>query len=169
MAEATKPAGRLVAPEAPLTVPTEQAWRAMSLEERLDFQVAINAALSVPASRMSEGRPHKKAKSSAIDALGLHFKTIGRTVYLAEESLEARADRAEAKAKQARADADQALAGLREGLLAILDVRRIPCPDEARVRVESCAEPSTLRQWLVRAKTVVSVDELFAAAPPGRA
>ena len=34
---------------------------------------------------MSEGRPHKKAKTRAIDLLGLHFKAMGRLIYLAEE------------------------------------------------------------------------------------
>jgi Uma2 family endonuclease len=305
MANATKPAGALVfSPEAsPLAVPTAEAWRAMTPAEHLAFHVKINAALSVPAELMSEGRPHQKAKSRAIDALGLHFRTIGRIVYLAEEmaveypgeqafcpdilavldveqpeddermawavvdegkgpdfvlevlhrgdrdkdlveNVERYAhllipeyfvyDRArqhihgwhlvpgasryerkvpqlghyrssvlgldlavigdnlrflvgeaplpvsadligrlrgiqenlEAKAEQAEAKAEQALAGLREALLTILDVRGIPCPDQARARVETCAEPSTLRQWLVRAKTAAGVEEVFAAAPP---
>jgi Uma2 family endonuclease len=34
---------------------------------------------------MGEGRPHKKAKTRTLDALGLHFKATGRAVYLAEE------------------------------------------------------------------------------------
>lgn len=57
----------------------------MTPEARLRFQVEINAALTTPAGLMSEGQPHRRAKARAIDALGLHFKTIGRTVYLAEE------------------------------------------------------------------------------------
>jgi Uma2 family endonuclease len=299
-------------------VPTVEEWRAMSPEQRLDFQVAINAALTLPADLMSEGRPHQKAKSRAIDALDLHFKTIGRMVYLAEElavlypgekgfspdvlavldvaqpeddermawvvadegkgpdfvlevlhrgdrdkdlvenveryahlripeyfvydrarqqihgyrlpapsasryqrimpqlghyrsnvlgldlailddnlrflsgeatlpvsadligrlrgiqeSLEAKAERAQAKAEQAEAKAeqaegqvDEALAGLREGLMTILDVRGVPCPDEARARIESCGEPSVLRQWLARARTAASVDEVLGRARP---
>jgi Uma2 family endonuclease len=67
------------------TVPTVEAWRAMTSAERLDFQVRVNEALSDPAVVMSEGRPHKKTKTRALDALGLHFKTTGRVVYLAEE------------------------------------------------------------------------------------
>jgi Uma2 family endonuclease len=67
------------------TVPTAEAWRAMTPEQRLDFQVEVNAALSDPAVVMSEGRPHKKAKTRALDALNLHFKATGRVVYLAEE------------------------------------------------------------------------------------
>jgi Uma2 family endonuclease len=67
------------------TVPTADVWHAMTPEQRLDFQVKILDALSDPASLMSEGRPHKKAKARAIDALNLHFKATGRVVYLAEE------------------------------------------------------------------------------------
>jgi Uma2 family endonuclease len=67
------------------TVPTAEAWRALTPAARLDFQVRVNDALSDPAALMSEGRPHKKTKTRAIDALGLHFKTLGRVVYLAEE------------------------------------------------------------------------------------
>jgi Uma2 family endonuclease len=67
------------------TVPTAEAWRAMTATQRLDFQMQILDALSDPALLMTEGRPHKKAKSRAVDALGLHFKATGRVVYLAEE------------------------------------------------------------------------------------
>ena len=68
------------------------------------------------------------------------------------------------KAHQAQEQAEQALAiGLREGLLAILDARGISCPDEARAHIESCTEPSTLRRWLARAKTLSLVEEIFSA------
>lgn len=67
------------------TVPTVEAWRAMTPTQRLDFQLRVLDALSDPAAAMSEGRPHKKAKSRALDALNLHFRTIGRVIYLAEE------------------------------------------------------------------------------------
>ncbi len=53
--------------------------------ERERFLVQINDALSDPHRTMSEGRPHKKAKSRAVDMLGLHFKAMGRVIYLAEE------------------------------------------------------------------------------------
>jgi Uma2 family endonuclease len=45
----------------------------------------MNEALTEAAQLMSEGQPHKKAKSRAMDLLGLHFKAKGRDVYLAEE------------------------------------------------------------------------------------
>ncbi|MEZ4310086.1 MAG: Uma2 family endonuclease [Polyangiaceae bacterium] len=61
------------------------AWRAMTPQARLDFQIRVIDALNAAADVMGEGRPHKKAKTRTLDALGLHFKAIGRTVYLAEE------------------------------------------------------------------------------------
>lgn len=67
------------------TVPTVEAWRAMTPEARLRFQIEVNSLLGDPVAVMSEGRPHKKAKARAIDALSLHFKAIGRIIYLAEE------------------------------------------------------------------------------------
>ena len=69
----------------PVIAPTEEAWRAMSPAERESFLVRVLDALSDPASAMTEGRRHKKAKTRTIDALGLHFSAIGRAVYLAEE------------------------------------------------------------------------------------
>src|SRR4051812_29844065 len=82
---ATTVSERIEPPGSPLAVPTTEVWRAMTPEERLDFQVRILDALSDPQCRMSEGRPHKRAKSRALDALHLHFRTTGRVIYLAEE------------------------------------------------------------------------------------
>jgi Uma2 family endonuclease len=77
---------RKAPPAPPLpTVPTIEAWRAMTSDERMRFQVEVNASLTAAAELMSEGVPHKRAKARTIDALGLHFKTIGRAIYLAEE------------------------------------------------------------------------------------
>lgn len=57
----------------------------MSPAARERFLIEVNTALSDPLVTMSEGRPHKKAKSRAVDMLGLHFKAMGRVIYLAEE------------------------------------------------------------------------------------
>ncbi len=65
--------------------PSEERWREMSAIERERFIVSVNEALSDPLVAMSEGRPHKKAKSRALDMLGLHFRALGRRIYLAEE------------------------------------------------------------------------------------
>jgi Uma2 family endonuclease len=57
----------------------------MTPEARERFLVEVNTALSDVSIVMSEGRPHKRAKSRAADMLGLHFKKMGRVVYVAEE------------------------------------------------------------------------------------
>lgn len=81
---ALTPVPKLVPMPVPVT-PSEERWRQMSQDERERFIVAVNIALSDPVITMSEGRPHKKAKSRAIDMLGLHFRAMGRHIYLAEE------------------------------------------------------------------------------------
>ncbi len=65
--------------------PTEEEWRAMSPAERERRVMEIVDALQDPQRAMSEGRRHKRAKSEAVDALSLHFRTTGRVIYLAEE------------------------------------------------------------------------------------
>lgn len=73
-------------PRRPVPVaPTEERWRAMTQPERDSFLEEVNDILSDPPIAMSEGRPHKKAKSRALDMLGLHFRAMGKRVYLAEE------------------------------------------------------------------------------------
>lgn len=57
----------------------------MSPAAREAFVVRMNEALTEAAELMSEGQPHRKAKSRALDLLGLHFKAKGREVYLADE------------------------------------------------------------------------------------
>jgi Uma2 family endonuclease len=80
------PVGKKMEPLVPLpTVPSAAAWRAMTPDERMDFQVRVLDALNAEPEAMGEGRPHKKAKSRTVDALNLHFRTTGRVVYLAEE------------------------------------------------------------------------------------
>lgn len=57
----------------------------MAPAERERFLIQVNDVLSDPHVTMSEGRPHKRAKSRAVDMLGLHFKAMGKVIYLAEE------------------------------------------------------------------------------------
>ena len=73
------------APRAIPVGPSLEEWRSMTSAERESFLVKVLDALSDPRSAMTEGRPHKKAKARALDLLGLHFKAMGRVVYLAEE------------------------------------------------------------------------------------
>jgi Uma2 family endonuclease len=72
-------------PASPPIAPTAEAWRTMTPDQRERLLLEVLDALSDPRSLMSEGRPHKKAKTRALDALNLHFRSIGRVVYLAEE------------------------------------------------------------------------------------
>jgi Uma2 family endonuclease len=57
----------------------------MTPVQRERVLLEILDALSDPSIAMSEGRPHKKAKSQAVDTLGLHFRSTGRAIYIAEE------------------------------------------------------------------------------------
>jgi Uma2 family endonuclease len=75
----------VAAPTLPLIAPTLDKWRAMTLAERERLLVQVNDVLSDPRAAMSEGRPHKKAKTRTLDLLGRHFAAMGRVIYLAEE------------------------------------------------------------------------------------
>jgi Uma2 family endonuclease len=57
----------------------------MTPSQRLDFQLRVLDALNDPVEAMSEGRAHQRAKSRALEALNLHFRSTGRVIYLAEE------------------------------------------------------------------------------------
>jgi Uma2 family endonuclease len=83
MADKLSAAPELAVP--PLVSPTAEEWRALTPAERERFLVRVLDALSDPRVAMSEGRPHKKAKTRALDRLGLYFSSIGKVVYLAEE------------------------------------------------------------------------------------
>lgn len=77
-----------VAPLPPPPVPigpSVDEWRAMSPGARERFLLDVLDALTEPAEAMTEGRPHKHAKAHALDLLGLHFRTLGRSVCVQEE------------------------------------------------------------------------------------
>jgi Uma2 family endonuclease len=57
----------------------------MSRAEQDAFIESVNAHFSDPVEVMAEGRPHKIAKNETLDALGLHFRKLGRRIYLADE------------------------------------------------------------------------------------
>ena len=65
--------------------PSVERWQAMNAIERERFFADVFAAFNVPAEAMTEGRPHRRAKSAALDALTLHFRSIRRTIYVADE------------------------------------------------------------------------------------
>jgi len=90
---------------------------------------------------------------------------IGRLTGMVED-LEAKAEEAAANVEQAAAKAAQAwAAGLREGVLAVLEARGIPCPDDVRERLISSDDPATLQRWLSRAKVVRYPEQIFSLEP----
>jgi Uma2 family endonuclease len=80
---------------------------------------------------------------------------------------EAKAEQAETKAELAETKAEQAIVGLRTGILAALETRGIVVEDGLRARVLSCDEPMMLQSWLLRALSVASAGEVFAAEDAG--
>ena len=54
------------------------------------------------------------------------------------------------------------VAGLRAGVIAALETRGIPAPDDARARVASCEDPLILQGWLIRALTAGTATEALA-------
>ena len=48
-------------------------------------------------------------------------------------------------------------------LLTLLEARGIAVADTTRARIEQCSDLQTVEQWLLRAPTVATADELFSA------
>jgi Uma2 family endonuclease len=57
----------------------------MSKAERDEFYDQVFAATNDPVEAMSEGRPHRYITTEAYDALTRHFRTIGRSIYVADD------------------------------------------------------------------------------------
>ena len=51
--------------------------------------------------------------------------------------------------------------GEARALLTVLEARGLTLSDEARARVAACLDTAQLEQWVRRAVTIASVDELF--------
>ncbi|MEU4034276.1 hypothetical protein [Streptomyces collinus] len=54
--------------------------------------------------------------------------------------------------------------GEAKGVLAVLEVRGIPVPDDVRGRVTACTDPDRVSDWLNRARTVERAEDLFGEA-----
>lgn len=54
--------------------------------------------------------------------------------------------------------------GLAESLLLILRVRGIALPDEMRAKIDTCKDPHLLKQWIRRAVTATTAEEVVAEA-----
>ena len=65
--------------------PDEATWRAMNPQQRQRFIDQVHAAFEERRDLMTEGRPHFRTKSKAMDTLGRFFRRAGRRVYLASE------------------------------------------------------------------------------------
>jgi Uma2 family endonuclease len=82
----TTPPRPRVSPHCEIPIgPSIETWQAMSATARETFFVEVFRALTDLNETMGEGRPHKTARLRIVDFLSLHFKALGRTVYLAEE------------------------------------------------------------------------------------
>lgn len=46
-------------------------------------------------------------------------------------------------------------------ILLVLEQRGLDVPDDVRARVTGCEDPEILRDWLTRAVTVTSAEEIF--------
>lgn len=57
----------------------------MTQDQRDAFCQEVIDALNSAPEAMSEGRPHRRAASAALDALWLHFKSTGRQIYVADD------------------------------------------------------------------------------------
>lgn len=71
-----------VDPEDP-RAPSEAEWAQLSEAERL--RIASELPSELPRSEPPEGDPHRIPKEQAIDALGEHFRRLGRRLYLSSE------------------------------------------------------------------------------------
>lgn len=51
--------------------------------------------------------------------------------------------------------------GRTEGLLLVLEARGIALADGTREKITSCDDPQLLRQWLNRAATATTIEDVF--------
>lgn len=57
--------------------------------------------------------------------------------------------------------------GRADSLLLVLDVRGIALTEEAREKITACTDTHLLHQWLQRATTATTAEEVFAEDPEG--
>ncbi|MEV5330111.1 hypothetical protein WBK31_27450 [Nonomuraea sp. N2-4H] len=48
-----------------------------------------------------------------------------------------------------------------EAVLEVLEARGLPVPEHVRQRITGCEDPGLLREWHIRAVTVVSAEDVF--------
>jgi Uma2 family endonuclease len=92
------------------------------------------------------------------------LETRSQELETRSQEAEARAEQSSRNAEQANRDAQRALTGMRRGIVAFLAARGIACSGEGRARIDACADPEVLDQWLSRATTAGSEADVFAGA-----
>ncbi len=97
------------------------------------------------------------------DLIGRLHGMVGELIVKADRVASER-EEANARADQAITRADQAMGALRSALLAILEARGIPCPEDARARVAACQDPAILQRWILRASSASSALEVLSAS-----
>jgi len=98
------------------------------------------------------------------DDLIRRLKGMVENLEIKADQNQAQAEQALAQAEQARVQAEQAvITTLRQALLAFVEARFTPLPDDVRARLLAEGDPSTLQRWLLRAATVGTPDEIFSA------
>ncbi len=127
-------------------VPTEEVWRSMTLEQREDFIMTVNEALSDPLIAMSEGRPHKKAVRRLEEMVS---------------NLEERAEQAARDVERASLEANKGRGSLRKAIVRALVARGVTCSEQTLAHLESCTDTDVLEQWLDRAFTANNEADLF--------
>ncbi|MEU8630452.1 hypothetical protein AB0C43_37630, partial [Streptomyces sp. NPDC048669] len=71
--------------------------------------------------------------------------------------------RAQGRAEgRAEGQAEGQATGQAEGLRLVLEARGIALTDETREKITTCTDPRLLQQWLQRAATATSAEEVFA-------
>lgn len=126
--------------------PSAEEWRAMMPEARERFLLTVVDALA----DVRKGR---------------FMETVLALEAQADEAM-AKIERARVRSDEATARTEAAMAALRTCVLAALDTRGIPCPDDARALVAGCRDPATLQRWLLRALTASTAAEALAEASP---
>ncbi|MEI7894361.1 MAG: hypothetical protein WCI05_14800 [Myxococcales bacterium] len=149
----------------PIT-PTAEVWSSMSASARDAFLVQVLDVLNDPNSVMGEGRPHLAVVGGKLQLFHGMAELFGTGQLLGRlrgmmSDLEVKASEADGRALQADGRASQAEDALREAILALLEARGIDMPESARDTLQSCADPATLRRWLLQGVTATSHEELF--------
>ncbi len=141
--------------------PTVERWREMTLAEREQFMMDLNEALKGEQLVMSEGRPHKKAKSRALDiltdqdAIELYDTAhVIRRLQGIMENLESRANTADVRF-------DKALSVTRKAILQLLETRGIRLSLAGLSKLDACTDPEELDALLTRTLSATSESEFF--------